>query len=180
VLSASSSEIGEVVSLISSIAAQTNLLALNATIEAARAGDAGRGFAVVAEEVKQLAGETTKAASTITGRVESMQANTNDVVRAMSEMITAIAEINDAQRTIAAAFEEQSATANSMGASASGAALSSNEISANIAGVAVAAEQASETATRTHDAAVRLAAHAAELQALVGQFRTAELVGAAS
>jgi methyl-accepting chemotaxis protein len=33
--------IGDVVDLISSIAAQTNLLALNATIEAARAGDKG-------------------------------------------------------------------------------------------------------------------------------------------
>jgi methyl-accepting chemotaxis protein len=36
--------IGNVVTLIQSIAAQTNLLALNATIEAARAGDAGRGL----------------------------------------------------------------------------------------------------------------------------------------
>jgi hypothetical protein len=40
-LSTSSQEIGDVVALISGIAAQTNLLALNATIEAARAGEAG-------------------------------------------------------------------------------------------------------------------------------------------
>jgi methyl-accepting chemotaxis protein len=51
-------EIGDVVRLISEIAAQTNLLALNATIEAARAGAAGKGFAVVAGEVKGLATQT--------------------------------------------------------------------------------------------------------------------------
>lgn len=39
-------KIGQVISLIGSIAGQTNLLALNATIEAARAGDTGKGFAV--------------------------------------------------------------------------------------------------------------------------------------
>ena len=41
-LSRSASRIGEVVTLITTIAGQTNLLALNATIEAARAGEAGR------------------------------------------------------------------------------------------------------------------------------------------
>lgn len=59
-LATSADQIGEVVDLISGIAAQTNLLALNATIEAARAGDAGKGFAVVASEVKNLATQTTR------------------------------------------------------------------------------------------------------------------------
>ena len=39
-LSVSAEKVGQVVSLISDIAAQTNLLALNATIESARAGEA--------------------------------------------------------------------------------------------------------------------------------------------
>ena len=38
-LGQSSSEIGQVIKVITTIAEQTNLLALNATIEAARAGD---------------------------------------------------------------------------------------------------------------------------------------------
>src|SRR5271170_423308 len=59
-LGESSSQIGQVIKVITSIAQQTNLLALNATIEAARAGEAGKGFAVVANEVKELAKETAK------------------------------------------------------------------------------------------------------------------------
>ena len=57
-LGESSTEIDDVIKIISAIAKQTNLLALNASIEAARAGDAGKGFAVVAAEVKELARDT--------------------------------------------------------------------------------------------------------------------------
>src|SRR3546814_11520559 len=68
-LDESSTEIGNVVTVITQIAEQTNLLALNATIEAARAGDSGKGFAVVASEVKDLAQETSKATASIAERV---------------------------------------------------------------------------------------------------------------
>jgi hypothetical protein len=66
----SSSEIGNVVKVITAIAEQTNLLALNATIEAA---DAGKGFAVVASEVKDLAQETARATDDISQRVTAIQ-----------------------------------------------------------------------------------------------------------
>ena len=80
--------IGEVVELISGIAAQTNLLALNATIEAARAGDAGKGFAVVASEVKGLARQTAKATEEIAAQIAGIQAATKEAVAAI-EAITA-------------------------------------------------------------------------------------------
>ena len=54
-LRGSSREIGEIVSLIDTIAFRTNILALNASVEASKAGEAGRGFAVVAQEVRALA-----------------------------------------------------------------------------------------------------------------------------
>ena len=72
-LGESSSEIGQVIKVITSIAQQTNLLALNATIEAARAGEAGKGFAVVANEVKELAKETARATEDISHKIEAIQ-----------------------------------------------------------------------------------------------------------
>ena len=82
-LGESSTEIGEIIEVISEIANRTNLLALNATIEAARAGDAGRGFAVVADEVRILAERSSQAAKDIALLIESIQVGTSEAVTAM-------------------------------------------------------------------------------------------------
>src|SRR6185295_7574515 len=85
-LGSSSSEVGEIVKVITSIAEQTNLLALNATIEAARAGEAGKGFAVVASEVKDLAQETAKATEEISSRIQTIQTDTSAAVEAIARI----------------------------------------------------------------------------------------------
>ena len=89
-LSASSTEIGGVLKVISSIAEQTNLLALNATIEAARAGELGKGFAVVANEVKELARQTAKATDEISGSIDAIQGDTKGAMNSIQEISSII------------------------------------------------------------------------------------------
>ncbi|MGO9680613.1 MAG: methyl-accepting chemotaxis protein [Candidatus Sulfotelmatobacter sp.] len=167
----SSTEIGQVIKVITSIAQQTNLLALNATIEAARAGEAGKGFAVVANEVKELAKETAKATEDISRKIEAIQTDTKAAVHAIASISEVINQVNGISNTIATAVEEQNATTNEMARNVSEAAHGSGEITSNIAGVAQAAESTSRGATDTQKAAQQLVETSAELRRVVEQFR---------
>ncbi|HYG60566.1 MAG TPA: methyl-accepting chemotaxis protein [Symbiobacteriaceae bacterium] len=84
-LAIQSGRIGEITTLIESIADQTALLALNAAIEAARAGESGRGFAVVAQEVRILADRSNQAAREIKGLVLAIQDGTRTAATASAE-----------------------------------------------------------------------------------------------
>jgi methyl-accepting chemotaxis protein len=79
----SSTDIGEVLNVIDSIADQTNLLALNAAIEAARAGEAGRGFSVVAEEERNLAMKTQESTTNIHQTINLIQSKAEEAKQMM-------------------------------------------------------------------------------------------------
>jgi len=171
-LGESSSEIGQVVKVITSIAQQTNLLALNATIEAARAGEAGKGFAVVANEVKELAKATAKATEEISGKIEAIQLDTSGAVAAIGEISGIISQISDLQTTIASAVEEQTATTGEIGRNVTEAAKGSGEIASTITRVARAAVATTEGARDASVAGEGLRHTAATLEELVARFRT--------
>ncbi len=169
-LATSAQAIGDVVRLISEIAAQTNLLALNATIEAARAGDAGKGFAVVASEVKNLASQTAKATEEISSKVKEIQSATEESVNAIHDIATVIKEISQISNTIAAAVEQQSAATSEIARNVQQASQGTTEVSGNIQGVTQAAGETGKAAGEVLGAATELGEQSSTLNSEVGQF----------
>jgi methyl-accepting chemotaxis protein len=169
-LALAAQKIGDVVKLISEIAAQTNLLALNATIEAARAGEAGRGFAVVASEVKALASQTSKATDEISAQVGAIQGATQSSVDAIVGITATIGQVSEIASAIAAAVEQQGAATLEIARNVAEAARGTGEVSENIAGVNDAARETGVAATRVVESAAELSRNGEDLKTQVDVF----------
>ena len=96
------------IGIIDDIAYQTNLLALNAAIEAARAGEHGKGFAVVAAEVRKLAERSQVAAQEIGELASGSVEKAESAGKLLDQIVPAISKTSDLVQEIAAASSEQS------------------------------------------------------------------------
>ncbi|KIU36615.1 chemotaxis protein [Methylobacterium radiotolerans] len=169
-LSSAAAKVGDVVALISGIAAQTNLLALNATIEAARAGAAGRGFAVVASEVKALAEQTARATEEITGQIGRIQSSTGQAASAIDGIGRRIREIDGVAASIAAAVEQQGAATQEIVRNVAEAAAGTGAVTGTIASLAQSAEETGTAAAQVLGAATEMSRQSEHLGAEVARF----------
>lgn len=162
-----STQIGNIISEIESIAAQTNLLSLNASIEAARAGDAGRGFAVVADEIRGLADQSAKAAVDTRELIEASirEVSTGNSVAdhaaaSIESVVDGIKQIADFSQNLKVIMEEQAESMRQ-------AEKEVNQISGVVESNAAVAQEASATSQELY-------AQATLLDELVGQFELPE------
>ncbi len=79
-LSNHTQQIGDITSVVNTLAQQSKMLALNASIEASKAGEAGRGFAAVATEVRNLAEQSEQSTVQVQKILEDIRRTTEKAV----------------------------------------------------------------------------------------------------
>lgn len=191
-LEVKSTQIGNILGVINSIASQTNLLALNAAIEAARAGEQGRGFAVVANEVRKLAEESQRSAGQISELIGGIQqdmvlsiSSMNEVIQnveqgmavanetkvSFDEILTAANEVSTQVDSIAATAQQMSAGSEQVMSSFTTIAAITKAASASTQEVASAAEEQLASMEEINSSAMNLTSMAMELREMISKFK---------
>ena len=173
-----SSQVGQVVETINSIAEQTNLLALNAAIEAARAGEHGRGFAVVADEVRHLAAKVQEATGEIGTLLEGIRSKTAGVNQSLGGFSADTEALEQQSQSMAIAITdafsglteltmmvEQTATASEQQSQVS------EQLSSSINAISQTAEENAAAVTQVRSSSETLKSLSEELQTDVNYFR---------
>jgi methyl-accepting chemotaxis protein len=168
------------------------MLALNASIEAARAGEEGKGFSVVAEEVRKLAAQAARAASSTSDTVQAILAQVQtarerllrlgqgglaarDAARAAAEgliNVAADAEANDQwTRRISASAGEVRGLIEGIAGRMREVSAGTEDYAAAAEEIAAAAQQLNASTEEISTSAGHLAEASDRLTAAVGGFR---------
>lgn len=165
-------QVGEIVSMIGSIAGQTNLLALNATIEAARAGEAGRGFAVVAQEVKNLASQTQNATKAIQDKISAFDTALQRATEQTAAIASIIAKVDSSSAEIERKLQDQSQASENIAVSVTEISQTSGHLSDIVSNLRETSEIARTASNDAMFAAEGLTSEAECLRAEVLRFFT--------
>lgn len=191
-LNEKSTQINQIVAIITEIANQTHLLALNAAIEAARAGEHGAGFSVVAQEVRKLADQSLVSAEEIRTLIEVVQQEAEHAVETMHqgtlvvqqgmgyvtqsgtvfhEIVGAIGDLSAQSQEISAIVEQVHANTDEMVHVMGQIAVITGEATNRSQIVTTEIEEQTSSMEEVSAAAAQLGTMATELQQLIEQFK---------